>query len=363
VSAAAFHEFLSNRQKRNRHTLTATTTHDTKRAEDVRMRINVLSELPSLWEEKLEQWASWNKPKKKLVNGRPVPHPNEETLLYQTMLGAWPLDHHGRTDFRKRLQQYMVKATREAMVNTKWTRPNVRHEQALLHFVRAIIQESDDNTFLKDFLEVSREIAFYGALNSLAQLLLKITGPGVPDIYQGSELWDLRLVDPDNRGPVDFRRRSSLLAELSQQEEQNRLHLIDNLLEHWQDGRIKLFVTSRALTFRRSQVDLYLAGAYLPLEAIGSKQKSVFAFARRLKRAWAVTVVPRLVTSLVPPSRYPTGEEIWADNGLPLPNKAPSEWLDVLTGETVRSRVATKGNLLPLGKVFARFPVALLRSL
>jgi len=360
---AAFHEFLGNRQKRNRHTLTATTTHDTKRAEDVRMRINVLSELPSLWEQKLQQWASWNKCKKKLVNSRLVPDPNEEILLYQTMLGAWPLDHHERAAFRKRLQQYLVKATREAMVNTKWARPNVRHEQALLHFARAITQESEDNAFLKDFLQVCGELAFYGAINSLAQLLLKITGPGFPDFYQGSELWDLRLVDPDNRGPVDFRRRSSLLAEISQQEEQNRLHLIDNLLDHWQDGRIKLFVTSRSLTFRRTHIELYLDGAYLPLQAVGSKQENVFAFARRLKRAWAVTVVPRLVTRLVSPGRYPTGENVWAENALALPNHAPSEWLDVLTGESVRSRAADQGNMLPLGKVFSRFPVALLRSL
>ena len=249
------------------------------------------------------------------------------------------------------------------MVNTKWTRPNIRHEQALLHFARAITQESAENAFLKDFLQVCGQIAFYGALNSLAQLLLKITGPGVPDIYQGSELWDLRLVDPDNRGPVDFRRRSSLLAELSQQEEQNRLHLIDNLLDRWQDGRVKLFATSRALIFRRAHIDLYLDGSYLELQALGPKQENVFAFARRLKRAWAVTAVPRLITRLVPPGRYPIGESVWADNALSLTNNAPSEWLDVLTGERVRSRAADQGNFLPLGKVFGRFPVALLRSL
>ncbi|HUI69279.1 MAG TPA: malto-oligosyltrehalose synthase, partial [Spirochaetia bacterium] len=363
VPVAAFHEFLSNRQRHNRHTLNASTTHDTKRAEDVRARLNVLSELADLWEEKLQKWAAWNKSQKRLVKNRPVPDPNEEVLLYQTMLGAWPFCDRDRAAFRKRLQQYMLKATREAMVNTKWTRPNVQHERALLYFVRAITRESEDNTFLKDFLEVSREIAFYGALNSLAQLLLKITGPGVPDFYQGSELWDLRLVDPDNRGPVDFRRRASLLAELSQQEEQNRLHLIHNLLDRWQDGGIKLFVTSRALAFRRAHIDLYLAGSYLPLEAIGSKQESVFAFARHLKRAWAVTAVPRLVTRLIPPGRYPTGEDVWADNALPLPNKAPSEWLNVLTGELLQSRTADQKNLLPLGGVFARFPVALLRSL
>jgi (1->4)-alpha-D-glucan 1-alpha-D-glucosylmutase len=363
VSVAAFHEFLSNRQKHNRHTLTATTTHDTKRAEDVRARINVLSELPSLWEEKLRKWACWNESKKKLVDNRPVPDPNEEVLLYQTMLGAWPFNDRDRAAFRKRLQRYMVKATREAMVNTKWTRPNVRHERALHHFVAAITQESPDNAFLEDFLQVCGQVALYGAINSLAQLLLKITGPGVPDFYQGSELWDLRLVDPDNRGPVDFERRVRLLAELMKQEEQNRLDLIRDLLDHWRDGRIKLFVTSRALTFRRAHNDLYLDGSYEPLQAIGPKRENVFAFAKRLKRAWAVTAVPRLVTRLVPPGGFPTGQNVWADSALLLLDNAPAEWVNVLTGERMQSRVSEQGHLLPLGEVFARFPVAVLRSL
>ena len=156
---------------------------------------------------------------------------------------------------------------------------------------------------------------------------------------------------------------SSLLAELTQQEEQNRLHLIHNLLDHWQDGRIKLFVTSKALTFRRDHRDLYLDGSYQPLEAMGPKRDNVFAFVRRSKRAWAVTAVPRLVTRLVPPGRYPTGENVWADSALLLLKNAPSEWVNVLTGEKVRSRAADQGNLLPLGDVFARFPVAVLRSL
>ena len=180
-----------------------------------------------------------------MVNGQQVPDPNEETLLYQTMLGAWPLEEDDVPGFRKRLQDYMVKAAREAMVHTKWTHPNVRHEQALIHFVKSITKESEDNAFLPDFLRLHREIAYCGALNSLAQLLLKITIPGVPDFYQGSELWDFRLVDPDNRGPVDFEKRVRLLAELQQQEDQRgRLDLIQDLLDHWQDGRIKLFVTS-----------------------------------------------------------------------------------------------------------------------
>jgi (1->4)-alpha-D-glucan 1-alpha-D-glucosylmutase len=358
----AFHEFLRKRQKHNCHTLSATSTHDTKRAEDVRARINILSELPALWEEKLHQWADWNKAKKKLLNKRPVPDSNEEILLYQTMLGAWPLDKNEAPAFRKRLQDYMVKATREAMVHTKWTRPNVRHEQALLHFVKSITQESGDNRFLNDFLRACADLAFYGAINSLAQLVLKITGPGIPDFFQGSELWDLRLVDPDNRGPIDFEKRVNLLAELKRQEEHDRLALVADLLAHWQDGRIKLYVTSRALTFRRAQSGLFLDGSYLPLQAIGPQQQNVFAFMRHAKDVWAVTAVPRLATELVPAGRFPTGEKVWANNLLRLVKRAPTNWVNVLTGESLRSQAGTQGRELSLGEVLGKFPVALLRS-
>ena len=267
-----------------------------------------------------------------------------KSSLYQTMLGAWPFHDRERAAFRKRLQRYMVKATREAMVNTKWTRPNVRHERALLHFITVITRESEDNMFLRDFLQVCREIAFYGALNSLAQLLLKITGPGVPDFYQGSELWDLRLVDPDNRGPVDFRRRISLLAELRRQEEQNRLDLIHDLLDHWPDGRIKLFVTSRALTFRRAHRNLYLEGSYQPLQAIGPRRENVFSFVRRSKRAWAITAVSRLVTQAGAPRTVSHGPKL---SGRTMRYCPPILHLqngsNVLTGERVRSRASDTG--------------------
>ena len=323
----------------------------------------MLSEVPALWEEKLRQWSAWNKPKKKLVNQRAVPDPNEEILLYQTMLGAWPLNRNEAPAFRRRLLAYMVKATREAMVNTKWSRPNVRHERALLHFIKSITKESEDDRFLNDFLPVCEEVAYYGAINSLAQLLLKITGPGVPDFYQGTELWDFRLVDPDNRGPVDFEARVRLLAELKRREARNRLGLIRDLVEQWQDGRIKLFVTSKALAFRRARSQLFLEGAYQPLSAGGPKQENVFAFARRRKDTWAVTAVPRLVAKLVPASRAPIGDSVWADNVVLLPKQAPPDWVDVLTGERLRARSAIQGRVLPLQEVFGKFPVALLTSL
>ncbi len=362
VGLAAFHEFCRNRQ-RHGHTLNATSTHDTKRAEDVRARINVLSEAPGAWDKKLQRWSRWNRPKKRLVNGQTVPDPNEETLLYQTMLGAWPLEEDQVPGFRKRLQDYMVKAAREAMVHTKWTYPNVRHEQALIHFVKSITKESEDNPFLPDILRLHREIAYWGALNSLSQLLLKITIPGVPDFYQGSELWDFRLVDPDNRGPVDFEKRATLLAELQRLEDQRgRLGLAQDLLDRWQDGRIKLFVTSRGLNFRRDHDLLFLEGAYQPLLATGPNKEKVFAFMRHTNGAWAVTAVPRLVSNLVPAGLPPTGERVWAAGALPLPARAPSNWVNVLTGEKLRTSAGKLERSLPLADVFNRFPVALLAA-
>ena len=362
VPVAEFHLFCRNRQKHG-HTLNATATHDTKRAEDVRARISVLSEAPEEWDKSLQLWTRCNRAKKIPVNGQNVPDPNEEFLVYQTMLGAWPLEEGDISGFRKRLQDYMVKAVREANLHTNWTRPNVRYEQALIQFIKSITQPSEQNKFLPDFLRLHRQVAYAGALNSLAQLLIKITVPGVPDFYQGSELWDFRLVDPDNRGPVDFKKRVRLLAELQRQEEQRgRLDLIRDLLNHWQDGRIKLFVTSRALNFRRDHRELFLEGAYQPLQATGARNENVFAFVRHIGDTWAVTAVPRFVTKLAPAGRPPTGENLWAASALLLPKGAPADWVNVLTGERVKACAAKQGRSLPLAEVFGKFPVALLTS-
>lgn len=362
VPLAEFHEFCRNRQKHG-HTLNATATHDTKRAEDVRARINVLSEAPAKWDKTLQRWARWVSPKKGLIDGQKVPDPNEEFLMYQTLLGAWPLEQDNVPGFRKRLESYMVKAVREARVHTNWARPNVRYEEALIHFIKSTTKPTEDNVFMSDFLHLYREIAYYGALNSLAQQLLKITIPGVPDFYQGSELWDFRLVDPDNRGPVDFKKRGRLLAELQQQEEQRgRLGLIQDLLDHWQDGRIKLFVTSTALNFRRDHSEMFLEGAYQPMQATGAKKENVFAFVRHIGDAWAVTAVPRLVTKLAPAGQPPTGESVWGTSALHLPKEAPTDWVNVLTGEKVHARAPKQGRSLPLAEVFSKFPVALLAA-
>ena len=362
VPVGEFHLFCHNRQAHG-HTLNASATHDTKRAEDVRARISVLSEIPEKWGKALKTWSQWNKPLKNLVEGLSVPDRNEEYLLYQTMLGAWPLEAGEISGFRKRLEDYMLKAVREANVHTSWTHPNLRYERALEHFVKAITKASEANAFLADFRRVQEEVAFYGAINSLSQLLIKITVPGVPDFYQGSELWDFRLVDPDNRGPIDFEKRARLLSELQKQDDEvNRLKLIDDLLANWQDGRIKLYLTTKALNFRRAHRALFLQGGYQPLYSTGTTNQNVFAFMRHSEKDWVIAAVPCRVTSLTPAGSMPTGENAWQGYSLLLPKGAPPDWVNVLTGEKLKVRAGKRGRALLLAEVFGQFPVALLTA-
>lgn len=349
------------------HGLLATSTHDTKRSEDVRARINVLAEIPHLFAEHLELWQEVNRGKKLLVDGREAPGGNAELFIYQTLLGAWPLEEREEGDFRERLKSYLVKAAREAKTESSWLNPNFAYEEALQKFTEAILAPREENFFLKDFLDFQKRIAFYGALSSLAQVLLKIASPGVPDFYQGTELWNFSLVDPDNRRPVDFARRAHLLAELRKKEKASGLAaLAEELLATWPDGRIKLYLTHKALHFRRVYRELFASGKYIPIEVAGPWPNHVCTFARRKGDAWALVAVPRLVARLVLlrtqpqkdlPLMFPLGEEVWGDTALILPNQAPRLWMNIFTRERVQVQ---EENLLPLSKVFERFPVALL---
>ena len=250
VAASDFNQVALNANTR-RYSLNSTATHDTKRGEDVRARINVLSEIPREWQNHLNRWARWNKKGKRVVESQEVPDRNEENFLYQTLLGAWPLEQEAMEHFRARLEAYVIKAIREAMVHTRWTRPNTAHERAVAGFLKALVKPARGNLFLNDFLKFQRKVAAYGMLNGLAQVLVKMTSPGVPDIYQGCDLWDLRLVDPDNRGPVDFRHRAALLDEIEKRSKQDPLPLARELVQNWHDGRIKLYLIWRILNLRR----------------------------------------------------------------------------------------------------------------
>ncbi len=353
-----FHRYMVARQAQWPHTLNATSTHDTKRGEDVRARINVLSETPAIWEQHVIQWSRWNRTRKQRIDGSLVPDPNIEILLYQTLVGAWPFSASEVPEFKERLKSYMVKAAREAKAFTSWLSPNTAYENALISFVEFVLDDSDQNEFLVELLNFQRQVAYYGALNSLAQVVLKATAPGVPDFYQGTELWDLSLVDPDNRQPVDFQSRIGLLDNLLRQETQGQPALAKDILASCEDGQVKLYVTYKALSTRKAYRDLFLEGDYIPLQVQGQRREHVCAFARRRGTTWALVAVPRLLTSLVSVGQLPLGQRVWGDDSLPLPDDAPGRWADVFTGEILQA--SPKVKVLPLSRIFGLFPVSLL---
>jgi len=361
VEPEAFHAFNRARLAAWPTTLNATSTHDTKRSEDVRLRLAVLSELPEEWEARLRRWRALNRHKKRQVRERTAPDPNEEYFLYQTLLGAWPLLPEERDSFPERLTAYLVKAAREAKVHTRWINPDLGHEQALTAFALELLRDSPDNDFLRDFREFQALLAWCGALNSLSQVVLKISAPGVPDFYQGTELWDFSLVDPDNRRPVDFRRRIQLLRYLKKKAERGIVPLVKELWAHWPRGDLKLYVTAAALNFRRRHLPLFLEGDYLPLAAAGPQERRVVAFARCREGQWAVAVAGRFFAGLGEAGRYPGGAP-WRGTVLILPAQAPRQWEDVLTSTRIDASPGGEGLHLSLEPVLAHLPAALLRG-
>jgi (1->4)-alpha-D-glucan 1-alpha-D-glucosylmutase len=360
ASVERFHRHNQRTLQRWPYTLNATSTHDTKRSEDVRARLNVLSELPRAWARSLNRWSRMNREKKSLANGHAVPDSNEEVLFYQTLVGAWPLEAEEVPEFRRRLQAYMIKAAREAKVHTSWLHPDEAYEEAPTSFVDACLDTSGPNQFLDDFLRFQGSIAYYGALNSLAQALLKITSPGIPDLYQGTELWDFSLVDPDNRRPVDFSRRTQMLSELKRLEAGDPAQLVRELLASWTDGRIKMYLMWKALEFRRAHARLFEASDYLPLSASGQGREHLLAFARRKGDKWAMVAVPRLIAGLCAPGRPPLGRRVWKDAVLNLPPGAPGRWVNVFTGKSLRTFGGPGSRAMYLCDMFSGFPVALL---
>jgi (1->4)-alpha-D-glucan 1-alpha-D-glucosylmutase len=350
-----FHRFNRLRTRLAPRSLNATSTHDTKRGEDARARINVLSEMPARWEKALKKWSRLNRPFKKMAHGGEIPDRNDEYLLYQTLLGSFESDGSVSVDYRERIRAFAVKAVREAKVHTAWIRPDTEYEEAAGAFIEAILEDKPGNRFLEDFRVLLKEVAFYGALNSLSQVLLKIASPGIPDFYQGSELWDLSLVDPDNRRPVDFSLRKAVLHEVTDREGRDPAVLARDLASKLPDHRIKMFLIRRALSARRERADLFREGDYIPLKVLGGKSRHVIAFARRRGARWALTAATRLHASLVEPGVIPCGPRVWSDTALRLPPGAPRVWHDSITGR----RVDHDGDL-PLAEVLMAFPCALL---
>jgi (1->4)-alpha-D-glucan 1-alpha-D-glucosylmutase len=318
IDVATFHQRNQDRQHDWPASLLTTSTHDTKRSEDVRARMVAISEAPQLWRQSLQRWRAITRRWKKRIEDADAPDPDEEYLLYQTLLGTWPVNSRGEAepsanaDYIERIQGYMTKALNEAKINTSWVQPNETWLAATRDFIARMLDSSPRNKFLPTFLPMVEQIARLGVTNSLTQTLLKFTSPGVPDIYQGNEIWDFSLVDPDNRRAVDYKLRREMV------------HCLTNanpaeLLQNWPDGRIKMFLTQRALRFRNEQVDLFRNGNYLPLPARGAFSDCCVSFARELNGEWVVVVVPRLSSRVGFP---PIGER-WQDTVVDLAENLP----------------------------------------
>lgn len=356
IETATFHRLLKRRQQTMPHTLNCTATHDTKRGEDARQRLNALSEMPDRWEKTVKAWLELNKDKKKEIEGQPAPDRNDEYFIYQSLLAFYPAEGVHDADFVERLQPYMQKALREAKRHSNWSSPNTAYEEATEDFINQLLT---NDAYLQSFRPLAKDLARAGILKSLSQLLIKMLAPGVPDIYQGTELPDLSMVDPDNRREVNYRQREEWLDQLLEAEPKgpDQLHL--NLLEHATDGRIKLFLTHKFLIFRRQYPDLCSKGAYIPVEVIGKHQGKVLAFARLQEGAACLVVAPLYPAMIATEPPYLPTEADWGDTHLVIPDELPDAWTDIITS----AQINVEGNRrIPLASLLRQLPLALLKG-
>lgn len=366
LSVTAFHRRNIVRCELWPHSMNATSTHDSKRSEDVRARINVLSEMPVEWYRAVRRWRDMLRPWKTMLGKALAPDANEEYLFYQTLVGTWPLtsmnqDEHAA--YIQRIQRYMEKALNEAKLHTSWVNPNAEYNKAVQAFVANALRRSSDNAFLEDFGRFQSPVAQAGIWNSISQLVLKIACPGIPDFYQGSEVWDFTLVDPDNRNPVDYQVRQNMLSTVvAGARAGERAAFVQQLASHPCDGAIKLYVTSRALCFRRTHHDLFEEGSYTPLVIDGPRTDNAIAFARSLGGRTVIAATGRLFLRLCS-SQACAKAESWENTGVVLPKglSCPS-FREVFTGQTVLSEERDGKTVLPLSKAFDAAPFALLFS-
>jgi (1->4)-alpha-D-glucan 1-alpha-D-glucosylmutase len=337
-----FHRKMIHRQTHSPHTLNGTSTHDTKRGEDSRVRLSLLSGMPQEWTNAVTHWQTINRAYIQTVADRPAPSPNDEYLIYQALLGAFPTDGVVTDEFRERTSGYLTKALREAKAETNYDNPDEGYEQAAQDFVKALLR--DGSPFLQSFTPFVRRVMEDSAVYSLSLLLLKLTAPGIPDIYQGAELWETSYVDPDNRRPVDYGLRAQLLQQIMAEEAKGGDAVRDFLQAHREEGAEKLFLIYRTLNFRKEYRQLFSEGEYIPVPVKGS----LLAFIRRHGRDWALIVLPLIRQDQPMPERQ----------ALSLPAGAPESWMHVFTGSTVHAAADLAG--AQLEDVLGKWPVALL---
>jgi (1->4)-alpha-D-glucan 1-alpha-D-glucosylmutase len=349
MSVAAFHHLIAERARAWPRAMVTTATHDTKRGEDARVRLALLSELPREWGRRVNSWLRLNRSRRSLIDGEIVPDRNVEYLFYQALFGAWPPDLMpddiaGIDALAARIEAYMIKAVREGKEQSSWSNPQTAYEAGLQRFVRSVLDVSRPNPFVGDFHAFVESLAREAALSSLSQLVLKLTVPGVPDTYQGGELFDFSLVDPDNRRPVDWHSRQALLARIAQLP-------VRKLAEGWRDGREKMFVASRLLRLRRDHPELFAEGDYLPLEVEGSRATHLCAFARRRDQQILVVAAPRLMHRL----HHGGAVADWGATALVLPQPGP--WHDLFTGKRIDAE-----DKVAVADLLGDFPVSVLTA-
>jgi len=368
VEIDRFHVFCARRAERWPHGLSATATHDTKRGEDMRARLDVLSEIPRQFLEAVRRWQRMNRRAKPLVDDARVPGSNEEYFIYQTLIGLWPLEalegdlpadaHEALTE---RMSAYLLKALREAKVHTSWINVNEPYERACDQFLRRLLaRDPAGNPFLADLRLFVGGIASAGLCNALAQLVLKLTVPGVPDLYQGTELWDFSLVDPDNRRPVDYAARRAMLAEVQRLEGDALRARITTGRAHPGDGALKLLVAARTLAHRRRHQQLFETGAYLPLSVEGAHAHHVIGFARvGADGTSSITLAGRFFAALEATGRA-TETSIWERTHLRLPDELAADRYREVISDTHIAAQPERRSELPLAGILSMLPVAVL---
>ncbi|ACD83074.1 Maltooligosyl trehalose synthase [Methylacidiphilum infernorum V4] len=352
VSSETFHTFLNERATWWPFTFNATATHDTKRGEDARARINVLSEIPLEWERVLYQWRTINKQEKSRLGNILVPDANAEYFIYQCLIGHLPFDLSQIDQFLSRFKEYFIKASREATSFSGWQNPNTVYEEKCCRFIESLLN-LNNTPFWDSFLPFQKKVAHFGIINSLSQLILKIASPGIPDFYQGCELWDFSFVDPDNRRPVDFDLRKKVLERFLTVKDEPLF--VQELLQNSADGRIKFWITYKGLQARKKFPEVFWSKSYIPLIFQGIRSRNGFAFIRRFENRWIMAIVPKFSTELCKEGEFPLGTEPWQDTFILLPQDAPLYWVSLI-GEEGQRKWERK---VSVAEALSRLPVGL----
>jgi (1->4)-alpha-D-glucan 1-alpha-D-glucosylmutase len=368
--------------------MTSTATHDTKRGEDARARINAISEMPALWQRSLSAWTRANVSRRTAVDREPAPDRNDEYLFYQALLGAWPAEPvdapipcEAPPALVRRMRDYMQKVIKESKSHTSWVNENAAYQDAVSTFVETTLAGPGARSFLSSFVPFQRHVAMHGMVNSLAQLVLKIASPGVADWYQGAECWDLHLVDPDNRGRVDFASRQKMLDELLPWIERAEggketcpecrdrgptplAGFVDGLLASWHDARLKLFVTACGIRLRGRHPEVFMRGSYTPLAANGIGADHLIGFARSFESRALIALVPRLTSALSSSDRLaPIGDEVWGRTAVSLPEDFTGRTFgNIFTGEQIAASSRSGAASISAADALRTLPVALLWS-